>query len=99
MTAGRGVAVAFGYIDLSWISFSIDPTLLLGPGTVEQVVLVSAAFKHVDCELKKGKAWLMTDARARRAQPACVPGGAGTGTSQMQFLPDLQGTFRQCRLT
>lgn len=54
-----------GCIDLSWISFSIDQTLLVGPGILGQVVLISAAFKHLDGELKKGKAWLMTDTSAR----------------------------------
>ena len=71
----------------------------MGPDIAEQVVLVSAAFKHLDCELKKGKAWLMTDASARRAEPACVLGAVGTGTSQPRVLLDLQGAFRQGRLT
>lgn len=32
--------VPLGYIDLSWITFSIDQTFLLGSDTAKQVALV-----------------------------------------------------------
>lgn len=61
-------------------------------------MLVSAVFTRLDCELKKGKAWIMTDASARRAEPPGILGGVGAGPSQPWLLPDLQGAFRQGRL-